>query len=344
MPSKVGIVTFHDGLNYGASLQAIATCKALRDTHSIDAEVVKYTPIKAFIKETLYYLLKRDHPTTGAKKMYKFYNYKSAYFSRRYLSQKRLNKYNALIFGADEIWNTKNNSFDFNSLYLGAGINAKKYSMCPSVGSGDSIEGPYINSFQTELSSFKAISVRDPVTKDALKKIGIESQLSVDPVFLPVEFDDLQPKINLPKDYIVVYASPKHINIDQLIERLRQKHNKKIVALGWPCKSADFDCSNAGIGEWIWIFKNSSLVYTTMFHGICFSAKYSKPFSALSTDYRKNKLTSFERFPDLWKSIHSCEEDFINAEIDSALDRVNISQKLEAIASETLNQIAQDLK
>lgn len=53
---KIGIMTFHDGFNHGAYLQAFSTLNVLRD-HGHDAKIIDYKAFKHWAWEYFHFLV-----------------------------------------------------------------------------------------------------------------------------------------------------------------------------------------------------------------------------------------------------------------------------------------------
>jgi hypothetical protein len=145
-------------------------------------------------------------------------------------------------------------------------------------------------------------------------------------VLLPVEFPEHPMQAWRDRPYRLIYAPPGHFDEGLLIQRLRDQGGPPIVAIGWDIPQADASYPFIGPGEWLWLFRNAQQIYTSMFHGVCFSVKLSRPFTALITSYRRNKFSSFDQLPEVQQDLVKCEEDFAS-HTPSDYDRQMVAQK-----------------
>ena len=176
---KIGIITFHRALNYGAKLQAYAlqeTLKAEYDVSIIDyrcpfIENIYYNPffkkkksIKFLIKNILCYK-KLKQLNIAKKQLYdEFLKFDLQYLnisSKKYLPEniaEANNEYDYFIAGSDQIWNLRLTGRDWN-YFLEFADNSKKYSYAASFGGG--IQDEDIIDIANRLKTFQSLLVRE---------------------------------------------------------------------------------------------------------------------------------------------------------------------------------------
>ena len=220
---KVGILTFHFALNYGAVFQTYALKKALLNM-GYDSHVINYRPenmrtawdFKAYcnlrengvppkvksnvIKEIfLYFLRKVDYikfrifEYNDLKLKYSLFNE----FVDRYLCDSviiedkselhKLKEYNAIICGSDQIWNP-NITNGFDSAYFGGdvGNGIKKISYAASVGDVGIIakNKKTENDFQALVKNLDYVSVRERNLYEYMSSNNIKAEWVSDPTLL----------------------------------------------------------------------------------------------------------------------------------------------------------------
>lgn len=179
---KIGILTFHHTTNYGATLQAYALWKTIKQ-YGYDVEIIDYRPYKTAIN----YLgrLMPIKPVHGNYSRYKLERHFIPYLiqawrMRRFLVsklklskektytinglEKFSNQYDIVICGSDQIWHTKDRfTGGFNPSFFLDFIdskNTKKISYAPSFGQTKDLKQDR-QLISKLISDFDKISVRD---------------------------------------------------------------------------------------------------------------------------------------------------------------------------------------
>jgi len=292
---KVGILTTHDEINYGAFLQAYALQKAISGL-GYECLIINYKGFKHWILE-YWYVLRAVNPIYFIRKLFKVFAFRrdqsKASLTSFSFSKKSINRYGfeTIVLGSDEIWNFKNCIGEvFIPAHYGIGVTAKKIiSYAPSFGSiGKNEQIP--NDIKNSLNGLDAISVRDLNSKIIIDQIADKkAEIVVDPTLL-IDFtgDEVKPAISR---YILVYIAGKIPDdlIKQTIEFSR-KNNLKLISVGYRNKWCNSNCIAVSPFEWIGYVKNADYVLTNMFHGTIFSVKYRRSLCIVLSEYRMNKL------------------------------------------------------
>ncbi len=299
---KVGIITFHRAINYGALLQVYALQKEIGKT-GCTSEVLDYRceiienvykpfklkgleSIKHFAYLVLHYPIKRS-------KINKFRQFTNRYISigrKMESSDSDINdiwnnsadKYDLIITGSDQVWNCNCTNFDKRYFLNFNNPHTRKASYAASFGFNE-IPQEYIKEYQELLEDFDRISVREiqgvKIMEDLLKR---QVPTVLDPTLLlgKDEWSSIAKEIKVKKNYILVYLIVNSRTIFEFAEELSKKTGYDII-----CISDDlvkkFDSNYArGIGpeEFLGLFKNASYVVTNSFHGTAFSVGFEKDF------------------------------------------------------------------
>lgn len=303
------LVTFHTPINFGAVLQATALSNYLNYAFGLDVYVINFRspaltktyPIVHFQKSLggiKTFLIDSLNIFNELKKRKKFNSFVKHHMklTKIYRSLYELNKDNLtcdyLISGSDQVFRPTR-SFEERAVFYLAFANACscKFSYAGSFGGVDIADNdvPLIKKY---LSSFNYISVREKSGVDSLKKIGLDSTLVLDPVFLLTkeEWQRFEDSDNYPifkKEYILYYALIDDEKYHHYVFCISKILNLPIVVVG-PVKRLPFKVSyflkTAGPSEFLSLIKHCSLVLTSSFHGIAFSLIYQKQFLSLEED------------------------------------------------------------
>lgn len=300
--------------NYGGLLQTYALCTVLRRMEAI-CEPLNYYP-KAYhasglhkIKSIFYKIFSI---LFGSKKRIirtKKFAINQIGFAPKKLKntnslKKAVLKSDILILGSDQIWNPYINNHDNN--FYGNFCKLSKikiYSYAASFGRTE-FKNNELEFIKNNLVGIDVISVREEHAKKILDQISIPSRLDLDPTLLLSSNDwnivAKESRCNISEPYILCYIMPGNSDVVKNIKEVARCESKKtgikkIVYIGQ--KYSRFLEKNnyfsAGPSEWVYLFKNASLIITNSFHGVVFSILYQKKFwSIVSKDTSQNVLTS----------------------------------------------------
>lgn len=296
MSKKIGIITFHSALNYGAVLQTYALQTELEKL-GCEAEVLNYSnpyvstklkpPQLRDYRNPLNYwkdVKKYKKDIVKGGKIRAFSDAKlhiSAPLDRKGLTQ-YVSDLDAVITGSDQVWNDKITHND-DTFYLDVVSPHKRVSYAASIGSAE-IPQESVRRIYPILKDFRAISVRETQAQRALlNQLGLEVQRVLDPTLLLCE-EDYKGVIAAPKAerFVLVYML---FYSDSLIRSAREKASE--LGCKIYCVNASgvlvgdvVDCSDAGIEEWLGLMRDAQYVFTNSFHGVAFSVNFQKQFTA----------------------------------------------------------------
>lgn len=293
MSKNIGIVTYHDGFNYGAYLQVYALYNTIKII-GFNSVIINYKNEQLW-KNEIKCLFGTKRPFLFIKNLFKYYAFKKA--------QKLLNlgdfttdssvisssDYKAIIYGSDEIWNFENPLLGIDSFYFGVGIeDVKKISYAPSCGTLLS-KTTFPTKINNSLKSFYAVSARDYNTRDILQgNLSITPPIVLDPTFLY----DFKPETThcKEKNFILVYTTGFSRDEQIMIKQIAKETGQKLVSIGYRNSFCDKNIIGIGPFEFLGYYARADYIITSMFHGTIFALKAKKQFIILVDQYRKNKL------------------------------------------------------
>lgn len=302
MNKKIAIITYQNGKNYGGFLQVYALQRILEKNFKYQVEIINYKSLRFIIKELRTLISK--NPKIFFLNLLSYFSY---FLYRKKLNLKKftINKkkaikenYEFLIYGSDEIWNFNNDLIGYNSFYFGENYTGNKFAFSASFGTANSKQLQLIKIAKL-LKKFNKISIRDINSSKILKKFNIKHNLTLDPVFLygfKKELSKVGYEYYRLNKYILIYGLISDYEIIRNIKFLKNKYNLKIISIGYYNKWVDKNIIYS-VKPFLFLnlFKNSELVFTSMFHGVVLSLKFKKKFYIVEDNYRINKLSDLSK-------------------------------------------------
>lgn len=309
---KIGILTFHNAINYGAVLQ----CYALKETlskfgHSV--EVLDYR-VSSIEKSKMIFNFKTFCGCNGMKRKIRYiiesivtssdkHRVISAFddFIHQHLSLScRIFSiedipayYDYIIFGSDQIWNPRIcNGLDKILWGQFPKERMKFISYAASLEDTSIISKEQWNLIGHYLKSFDYISVREESLKKELSKISsLPIKCCIDPTLLTTvtTFDSILVK---PKEdnYVFLFTVQQDDNAQNFAMNVAKQHNMKLIRCNaiphFRMTVSDNDCKYVEAispGEFLGYIKNANLVIANSFHAIAFSLIFEKDFYALKS-------------------------------------------------------------
>lgn len=380
---KIGIITYHEPISYGAHLQCFGLQKYLKDT-GYDAEIIDYSSkgylelrrtkkIKSLIKRgcnvlksPISFIKARNnankiqieqekYKTLIIKRNKKFKDFEAEYYNlskERYENYSDLKnlipKYDAYICGSDQIWNPGFCDMDDN-YFLSFAPENKRVAYAPSFGVSK-IPFYAIKEYKKRLKSIKYISVREKTGAKIIKKLTNRNvPVVIDPTFLigKEEWSKIADRsdIELPEEYIVTYF----IGIDDYIKKYINE--VKIKYSGYKIINLVFDQTEFGPCDFLKLISKAKFVFTNSFHGLAFAINFNVPFAVGKTlkDFGKN--SAFARMEDLLDNfelsnrIYFGDQELDNSWLD--LDYLNVNRIKKELVNNSkkyLNKSLEDIK
>lgn len=317
---KIGILTFHRAINYGAFLQAFAL-KHYLESLGHEVEMVDYWPEGHADAYSLFPHLKKHRSMLGKfkelissalrygrakKRKDGMQRLVSRYWglndTPRYVMPESLRQvsYDCVVYGSDQIWWKSDMSSypGFDPVYWGEYIPAsvKKIAYAPSMGIIDLTQEDKAR-IKSWLGNFAALSVRESGLYEAIHDLtDKEITVVLDPVFLlsKEEWSKYCRPIQKGK-YILYYNLLPSKEGDRLVKQLKHKWGYKVVEVTGSVSAKKIKpryVQTADAFDFISLIKNAEFVVTSSFHGTAFSIIFEKQFYAIGFGKRVGRVES----------------------------------------------------
>lgn len=317
---RIGILSFHTAVNYGAVLQLFALKKYI-ELLGGDVEIINYVPIKAKRYFNFFGLDKGLGKFIKKIIMMPFYLYKKKKFNKfiaKYMklsdrvnnfeSLRLLNSYfDTFIVGSDQVWNYKITGNDTRYLLDFVEESNKKNSYAASFGTSK-IPKEYRERYINLLKDFANISVREKQGQKIVNCLcSKESTVVLDPTLLFDmkewrNFFSNRAKYEKSK-YILIYCMEPSSSIINVAKKISNDTGLKIIMINPFTELFQIDTSVmvAGPEDFISLFLNAEYVITNSFHGTVFSINFGKKFFVEYLSYTNYDVNSrIEHILDLF--------------------------------------------
>ena len=305
---KIGILTFHCAINYGAILQTYGLQEFLK-SKGHDVFIIDYRPAyllepysiftwnwdsnKPFIKNILLFIRSLFVLPIRLKRKKKF-----SLFIEKHINIHPLNlsnetsDFSAFIFGSDQIWNTQI-THGFDKVYFGyfaASKNKRLISYAASAGNIKCISSRK-DEFMSLLSNYTNISAREQSLADFINKSIVKNNcyVTLDPVLLAGKetFTSIASKRKLKKPYLLIFkiASDEPSIIRKIAEDIAKKKKLTIIELTSIESIKSLTSIAAASPEYfISLFRDASYIITSSYHGTIFSILFEKNFNTIGVN------------------------------------------------------------
>ena len=340
---RIGLLTFHQGTNYGGILQCYATHKLL-EAHGHEVEEIVIEKELPNLRSRIYNKLRTlESPKQLFKVFIDLINKKknkstinntesnlllSVFDAFRdqylHLSPKQTiysigeyaNKhYDVIIVGSDQVWT---DIFDKNSIYfLGWTPNFKgKKIALAACSAHNNVDQKRKKELKPLLKSFSTITVRDNTTANLVECITEKRPAIIGD---PSTFYDYHEFITNKKEdpFILVYILGIEIKGGHTlaIEKIRKYYGNisvKLITVGKVTRSLASICNeiitDSRPEDWVDLISKATCVYTDSFHAILFSMKFQRPFIAYYTEsIRASRLIYLKEHYDLHNIVDNAE-------------------------------------
>lgn len=287
---KIGIITFHAAINYGAALQVFALTQFLKQ-QGHQPEIINYCPTsdlqgKFRYRFRVFGLFPSDY--LNAYKGWAFRRFQKDHLPVRgpmmtEVKQLRdLQGYDAYLCGSDQIWNEKLTGGRLDPAYFltFAPPDVPRIAYAGSTGSGE-----FANEQDAAkwLKGLSALSVREAALKPTVERLsGKPAVHVVDPTLLPVDYSLFSRSGR--GGYLLLYALQASSHIYDNARRLQKLTGLPMINLGthinpWKHPGRQVCGSPA---RYLELFANAEVVITNSFHGTVFSTIFKRPFFSCS--------------------------------------------------------------
>jgi Polysaccharide pyruvyl transferase len=298
MPMKVGVLTFHNCINYGSYWQARCMVEALRarghDAELLDHEcrAVRQAEVRCALQPKLPERTPRHELGIYASKTRRFVDAISALpLSKRFSLHEphELGEYDAVVVGSDEVWNFRHPWYGSKPIFWGDGLKTKRLvSYAASFGNHSAWDGIH-PAWGRKLSRFSSLSVRDQNSLQLVRGgTDREPELVLDPCLLFP--DPARQKAPRGSPYALVYGYGFPSWLKRLARRWSYSAGVRLVSVGYSNDFAHEQRIDDGPHEFAQLVTGANAVITNFFHGCVFSLLNGKPWATAPSDYRSIKI------------------------------------------------------
>jgi hypothetical protein len=293
---KVGILTFHNGPNYGGFMQAWHLRTAIRNMGFAATDINYLHPChlasnqKKIPVRDLGSLKARIH---WALKQYPFRNLGNQLCDHPFTTDpQRIDwrAYHRIVVGSDVVWDFETANYGHDPAYFGAlpsQRDSRFVSYAASCGPAD-VNGP-LPDYCNALSTFEALSVRDDGAARLVRRItGNPPQIVVDPTWLQDDpQDDFFRRIG--RKYILVYGATLEGGFARAVAEMCRTRGWAIISAAAGCAVADKTYRMLTPFQWVSMLSNAQATIIGGLHGTLYSIKYRKPFVLIADHNTRQK-------------------------------------------------------
>lgn len=347
--SKVAIVTILDNTNYGTYLQALATGLCIKKLGH-EVEVVHYTRpfmtvcgrFKSYLREGITKIIKSGwripqtvrHRSRDYQYLQKFVPVTSEYCGFSEL-QKNPPVADIYMTGSDQVWNSIYNRGTDRTYFLDFAPKGKKrVAYAASIGM-DRFPDEEVSEVKALLAKYSAITVREADAVETLGKIGIISEVVLDPTLLldNKQWSEIASKDNMDFDepYLLLYTVEKEAQnrlIEHYAKQVAKKYGLKIYQVSYDIKRKSLPCADKVFAEatpdiFLNLMKKASYVIVSSFHGTAFAINFNKPFLTIAANRFNSRVNNLLNITALQHRLITDEMQDIDSISDIDYEKVN---------------------
>lgn len=355
---KVGIVTFHEAINYGAVMQAYALKQAIGDS----AEIIPYRSkhiyngynlcrrfFKSSFKGKVAFIL--DENISAFKKKKKFIKFRREYLGigKTFVEKEKMcdicADYDVIVTGSDQVFNLDCTGNDFTYFLDFVPLNCKRVSYAASFGSC-SIDDKFSEKIKDCLLNFNYLSVRECAGQEIIEKlIGKKSKLVLDPTLLIDracwERLATEPKSRI--SYVFVYMIQYDRDLLLFAKKIAGKE-RKVIYVGPGARNNLKGIKRVvacGPQEWLGYIKNADVVVTNAFHGIALSLSLMKQVFIGLPPY--SKPTDNDRIYNIISMFDLENRLYSGADLISNINYDKVNIKMSEMKRDSLNFLSESV-
>lgn len=298
MENKIGIITYHRAINYGAILQAYALQTKLNE-FGAQSIILDYRNKRLEKIHSRKNITDCKKPKEFARYLLLYRNFNKRHdkfrdFSKNYLKlsspmysiddlAKCERKYDLFIVGSDQVWNYEINGMDYAYFLDFVKDKSKNKSYAASFGLSK-IPEEYKQTYKKLLIGFDSILIREKQGARIIKELLFkECPIVLDPTMLLSKDKWLILSNNtryFNERYILVYAFGDSPTMKDLAINISRKTGFKIlwIANTYKINKRIKYIKFASPEEFISLFSNAEYIITNSFHGTAFSINFNKQF------------------------------------------------------------------
>lgn len=281
---KVGIVTLHFSINYGAVLQCAALVRTIKKLGN-EVEVIDYVPpyLKLFwqdwkspiyeckiqkkycgrnIIKTAWKMSKifgktmweNRHYFERKKKSDKFKQFNKEYLSlsnTQYNTLEQLNrmesKYDCLVSGSDQVWNPNFTKNKFDEVYFLKFGKKEQKRIAYAASTGILGSDEFYIQLKDMIAEFNAVSVREKSLASALSNVGAGNVISViDPTLFLTgdEWEKYEKDVRTNRKFLLVYCLTQHEEFQEILNEIHKVVDLEIIDISPQNLNVSYSCKH----------------------------------------------------------------------------------------------------
>lgn len=350
---KTGILTYHAGYNYGASLQAYALEKMI-NLMGKPVEIINYETDR-FVASREMFSRKIERPKEIVKiisripyakalkkrqQLFDDFSNNTLKVSPRYKSEleviHHIDEYDCIVCGSDQIWNISGQDPQAENLlyFLNFEKNQKRISYAASFGTKVEKSVFRENEYLPWIRKFDYISVRETNAKTYLKSKGIDSVVTLDPTLLldKENYDEICADRLIDHPYLLMFGWKTNHNLIKAAKTASKYYGLPVYNIVPPPRGMFNGIKkklDVGPKEYLSMIKYADFVVTNSFHGTAFSVIYEKSFISVLTGKPDERITSM--LEQLGLGNRFCYADNINFASIQESDYRNVKKSKEIL-------------
>lgn len=363
---KIGILTYHTGYNYGASLQAYALQTTIKKL-GLECEIINFETdrfvasremfsrkpkrlkewIKILSRLPYYKLLKRR------QKLFDEYTNNCLQISAKYTTEEEVVKhaedYECIVCGSDQIWNLSQlDAPAANPVYfLNFEKKQRRVSYAASFGKWVKEAPQSEDVFLKWLKEFDAISVRETSGVDYVRSLGIDCELALDPTLLldAEDYDDICAERLIDEPYVLLFSWACTGDVVDAAKKVAKELNLPLYNIVPPPRAMFRGVKrklDVGPREFLSMVKNAEFVVTNSFHGTVFSTTFEKPYISLVSGEPDPRMKSI--LAQLGLEACLMKTDNIDIKRSLEIDYSQVKYKKEELRAASLNYLKRALE
>lgn len=303
---KIGIITFHRAVNYGAVLQSYALCKKVRSFESIECDIIDYRSrfienyynfwylfIPKNWKRLLSYILFNGNLRPNKERFYVFLKRNKCLEGSPIMTIQSLKeivpKYDRILTGSDQVWSPLAAGFDTAYFLTFCNDNKKRGAYAASIGVS-TIPESLENEYRIRLNGFNNYSVREQSAKSIIQRLFPNTNVTVDvdPTLLlsgddwrkVISLNEIRPCITHNQNYVLVYCITPSAKLFDIAKKVAKDLECEILYITdrWRTQSGVRNLRKVNLDEWLYLFDKAKYIVTDSFHGTAFSINLGKQF------------------------------------------------------------------
>ena len=302
---KIGILTYHTGYNYGASLQNYALQTVINKmgftVETINFETERFVASREMFsrkierpKELIKVLMRIPYAKSLKRRQQLFDD-----FTKNYLNTTPLYRteqevidhaidYECIVCGSDQIWNVSQKAVPAANylFFLNFPKKQRRVSYAASFGEWVREAPKYENEFLLWLKHFDFISVRETSGVDYVKSLGLKCELCLDPTVLldKDDYDVICSERLINEKYIVMFGWNTNIDLINAAKKVSKELRLPVYNIVPPPRGFGSKIPrklDVGPCEFLSMIKYAEFVVTNSFHGTAFATIYEKPYVSI---------------------------------------------------------------